>query len=176
MFFDSNQLLASLFTVFFAFAIGSAIALERGRGRRVVRKWAPWLLGVLAVVALWSWTRFGDMHAIYVDAQPGMNGAVGRHKIEKRVPFHFHEFFHYYLGGKYFRQVGYQALYDCVALADSEIAAEEHVPVRAGMPDGNRRWVRSLDDVLSDRPYDAALDHCRGEFRPKFSDARWEQF
>jgi len=33
-----------------------------------------------------------------------------------------HEFFHYYLGSKYFRELGYLGIYDCTTLADSEIA------------------------------------------------------
>ena len=39
---------------------------------------------------------------------------------------HFHNFvhvwdtYHYYMGAKYFREVGYENLYDCAAIADAE--------------------------------------------------------
>jgi hypothetical protein len=94
----------------------------------------------------------------------------GRKKVERRLPFHFHEFFHYYVGAKYFPELGYEGLYDCAALADAELAEEQHVRPRIG------GWVRDLDDVLRDKTYEDAKTHCRDVLRPHFSDARWSRF
>jgi hypothetical protein len=121
-------------------------------------------------VAIWSWTDFGRLHAIYVDAPGVAEASPGRKKIERHLPFHFHEFFHYYVGAKYFRELGYEGLYDCTALADAELADEQHVRPRIG------GWVRDLDDVLVDKTYDAAKAHCRDELFPHFSARRWRAF
>lgn len=144
--------------------------LYRGAGRRTVRVWGVRLLGVCALVALASWTDFGKLHTIHVDAPGQAEAAPGRRKIERVLPFHFHEFFHYYLGAKYFRENGYEGLYDCTALADAELAEQQHVRPRIG------GWVRDLDDVLVDKTYEQAKAQCRDEIRPRFSDRRWREF
>ena len=106
-----------------------------------------------------------QFHSVWVDA-PGVSPSdPGRAKVELHQPMHTYEFFHYYIGAKYFRELGYEGLYDCTALADAEIAAEDHVRPRIV------GWVRDLDDVLRDKTYQQARQHCTEDIRPHFTNA-----
>jgi hypothetical protein len=170
MFFDDLQYTVSLITVLVAGAIATALVFWPAATRRRVRRWGALLLFACAVVALFSWSRFGARHTLWVDA-PGVDPAnPHRQKVEQHLNFHYSEYFHYYLGAKYFRELGYEGLYDCTALADNEVATEDHVRPRIG------GWVRDLDDILRDKTYADALAHCRDELKPRFSEGRWDDF
>ncbi|MDB4997004.1 MAG: hypothetical protein JWM74_4436 [Myxococcaceae bacterium] len=82
----------------------------------------------------------------------------------------FHDFTHYYLGPKYFAELGYLQLYDCLVLADREVADEEN---RAPRISGG---TRDLADILTVKTYEQSVAECRAEARPRFSDARWAAF
>jgi hypothetical protein len=170
MFFDSNQLITSLLVVFLASAIAAVLVFQRDAERRATRFWGTILLTACAIAAIWSWVRFGEFHTIHVDAPDVQASAPNRRKIERHVPFHFHEFFHYYIGAKYFREVGYEGIYDCAALADEEIAEEDGVKPRIG------GYIRDLEDVLRDKPYEVALAHCHDELVPHMAPGRWDAF
>lgn len=170
MFFDSNQLLVSLIALALTGGAGTALVFWRSGARRRSRRWGSVVLFVCAFAALLAWTRFGSRHTVQVDAAGERPSDPHRKKVEQHLNFHFSEFFHYYLGAKYFREVGYEGLYDCTALADSEIAAEDHVRPRI------YGWVRDLDDVLTDKSYPSALAHCRDELKPRFTPQRWAAF
>jgi len=170
MFFDSLQFTVSLIAVLVAGAIAAALVFWPAATRRRTRRWGALLLVACALPALYSWIRFGDRHTVWVDA-PGADGAdPHRQKVERHYNFHYSEYFHYYLGAKYFRELGYEGLYDCTALADSEVALEDHVKPRIG------GWVRDLDDILRDKTYVSALAHCHDEVKPRFSADRWAAF
>jgi hypothetical protein len=102
-------------------------------------------LGTLGIAALGAWWNFGFFHfGEYV------------HRWEQ---------FHYFLGGKYFSELGYTRLYECVTLADAE-----DVPAR---PLGERR----LRDPRSNEIVGAAAvlgdpGACRGRFTAE----RWSSF
>ena len=64
--------------------------------------------------------------------RPRTRRARAARRSSRHEPLHFHEFFHYYLGSKYFNEVGYLGLYDCTALGDLEIAREDDVSPRIG--------------------------------------------
>jgi len=170
MYFDSNQLIVSLLTVFLASAIGAVLVFQRDGARKATRYWGTILLSACALMAIWSWVRFGEFHVIHVDAPGEQAAAANRRKVERHVPFHFHEFFHYYVGAKYFQEVGYEGIYDCAALADKEIAEEDGVRPRIS------GYIRDLDDVLRDKPYEVALAHCHDELQPHFAPGRWDAF
>ena len=106
---------------------------------------APPLLAVLGLLALAAWWNFGQFHfSNYL---------------------HNHEFYHYLLGAKYQRELGYTRLYRCVAVAQSEMGQTSEV---------EGRWIRDLEtneirpgtEVLADP---AA---CTAHFAP----GRWERF
>jgi hypothetical protein len=156
---------AAIFTVAVAGSATGPIVFGRGP----VRRHASYVLAAAAVVAVLSWFHFGDFQSVYIDSTSDAS-SPRRPKVERHQPLHFHEFFHYYLGSKYFGEVGYLGLYDCTALGDLEIAHEDQVAPRIG------GYVRDLSDVLSDKPTLAALTHCTDELRPRFTDARWASF
>jgi len=169
MLFDSNQLAVSVLAVLAASSICAVFIFERKARSRVARRWAFALLCACSVAAMVSWFRFGAFHGVFLDADPTDVSPV-RHKIESHQPFHFDEFFHYYLGSKYFGEIGYLGLYDCTTLVDREIAVEDHVPPRI------TGYVRDLEDVLRDRPANEAIHRCETVERPRFSTQRWSAF
>jgi hypothetical protein len=172
MYFDGNQLYAALACIFVAAMAASLLVLQRdaARMRTQVRQWGTAVLCGCAALAVVSWMRFGDMHSIFVDAPDVTAGQPHRRKIEHHQPFHFHEFFHYYLGAKYFRDLGYEGLYDCTALADQQNARELGLKGHVG------DWVRDLNDVLKDKSFDDAIAHCQTEYVDRMSPARWAAF
>jgi hypothetical protein len=160
-----TQLTTAVLAVLLTSVMATIIVLIRGEARR----WAFMVLALSGVVALASWTHNLNFQEIHVDANRSETGP-SRAKIAQHRPLHFHEFVHYYLGPKYFREVGYLGLYGCVTLADAEIATEEDHPPRISGP------VRDLADILVDKPREEALEECRTGSRTRFSDARWAAF
>jgi hypothetical protein len=156
--FDSNQLGASVLAVLVTAVTCGFLVFRRKRPRASCYR----VLCVCAFVAMASWLRFGALHVLQVDER---GTRVERHQL-----FQFHEFYHYYLGAKYFTELGYLGLYDCTALADEEIAAEagEQPKIHAG--------VRDLSDVLTNKTAAAAVSTCRSDWRGGFSAARWDSF
>src|SRR5579864_7490312 len=114
-----TQLTTAVLVVFLASVMATVVVLARGRARAV----ASIVLAVCAGAALASWTRNGDFQDIFVE--PDRSDAGPSERIHLHRPFHFHEFAHYYVGPKYFREIGYLGLYGCLTLADAEIAAED---------------------------------------------------
>jgi hypothetical protein len=173
MYFDGNQLYSAFMAVFVAALVASLLVMQRDRARMraQVRQWGTAILCGCAALAVLSWLRFGDMHSIFVDAPDVTAGQPHRRKVEHHQPFHFHEFFHYYLGAKYFRDLGYEGLYDCTALADQQNARD------LGQPKGHvGEWVRDLDDVLKDKSFGDAIAHCQTKYVDKMSPERWSAF
>lgn len=170
MYFDSNQLYSSFLAVFVTVLVASLLVLHRSPSRATVRQWGTAILAGCAALAMLSWLRFGDLHSVFIDAPDVHAGQPHRRKTERHQPFHFHEFFHYYLGAKYFRDLGYEGLYDCTALADQQNAQD--LGQRGHVGD----WVRDLDDVLTDKSFADAIAHCQTEYVDKMSPARWAAF
>jgi len=104
------------------------------------------VLAVLGATAIFGWWNFGRA-----------NFSAGL--------IHYHEFFHYFLGSKYFPELGYTGLYDCVAAAD----------VQAGYPDRvATRWIRDLktNELMGGERRFAAANECRA----RFDAPRWALF
>lgn len=82
-----------------AFLLWSFLAKRSGGGRRH-RLLRDLGLGALGVISFLTYFNFGSFH----------------------FPNYIHgwDTFHYYVGSKYFRELGYDKLYDCVAVADAE--------------------------------------------------------
>jgi hypothetical protein len=160
-----DQLVVSVLLIFVVAAVCDALVF-----RRKSRRWGYPVLSACALIAMSSWFGFGRFHSIFVDSGPASDVSPHRAKEERHRPFHFHEFFHYYVGAKYFREVGYLGLYDCTTMADHEIAEEDHTPARV------TSYVRDLDDVLQDKPYPAAIQDCAQKHRDRFTPARWASF
>lgn len=120
------------------------VRARRREGRPVSVPWAHGVAGAVALCAAAAWFNFGAMRT----------GGVHRHDV-----------FHYYLGSKYHRELGYGLIYRCTALAEAE----------GGRPDLVR--ARMFRDLETDRlvPAGEALDDpsiCRARFSPE----RWRAF
>jgi hypothetical protein len=131
-------------------ALGAA-GLSVYEAKLVAEKKAPparWSKGValaLAVVSVGAYFRFGD---------PGASRF-----------YHGHELFHYYLGSKYGRELGYERIYKCTALAQADSGQTNEVRVR--------KMMDLETDLLV--PATKALEHpedCRDRFTP----IRWAAF
>jgi hypothetical protein len=131
-----------------ALAAAALSVHEAGRiARRKPRRqcWSQGAALALAVMSLAAYFSFGD---------------IGYSNF-----YHRHEFFHYYLGSKYARELGYKRLYICAAVAQAESGQ------------GNEVRARKIMDLAVDRvvPGRTALEHpeaCRSHFIPE----RWESF
>ena len=166
---NGTQLTTGVLVVLLASILAAVIVLTRGPARAEARRWSFVLLAACGVAAVGSWTRNGAFQDIFVDAARS-DSSPTRKKIHQNRPLHFHDFVHYYMGPKYFAELGYLGLYNCIALADREAADEDH---RAPRVTGN---TRDLADILVDKTNEQSLAECRADSRPRFTDARWTSF
>jgi hypothetical protein len=133
-------------------ALGAAL-LSMYEGRLLAQKksirpvWSKGIAIALALLAIGAYFRFGD---------PGYSNF-----------YHRWEFFHYYLGSKYDRELGYTRIYQCAAIAQADSGQADEVKARK---------LRDLTQEGLLVPASAALAHpedCRGRFS---SQERWEAF
>ena len=102
-------------------------------------------LAALGVASLLGWWNFLQFHG------PGF--------------VHGHDFFNYYVGSKYFPELGYGRLYECIAVADLE----------AGL--GARVARRSITDLDTYLPRDtSAIRADPGRCKRHFTAERWAGF
>jgi hypothetical protein len=82
--------------------------------------------------------------------------------------YHRHELYHYYLGSKYSRELGYKRLYACTAIAEVELGFGEHIR-QARMTDlsAHNTIVPMTSSIVFTDP-----DQCKG----RFSTERWQAF
>jgi hypothetical protein len=128
------------------YLVGAAL---RGRRPPLDRHWARFL-GALVAVALLAYLGFVRVH------EP-----VGRLHV------HHWDVYHYYLGTKYFAELGQDGLYEATVIADWE-------DDRAGFQPGS--VIRDLRGGVEPVPRARVLER-RDEIRSRFaSAARWAQF
>ncbi len=82
------------------------------------------------------------------------------------VWYHWHEMFHYYLGAKYFAELGYTGLYPAALLADSE--QENQIFLKTG--------ARRLSNIMYWDNYPTVMQWARRDYRPRFTSQRWQEF
>lgn len=114
------------------------------RGRRV----RDALLILIGIVSCASWWNLGRFH------------------FGPSFTIHYHEFYHYYLGGKYAPELGYTRLYACTIVAEDE---DTHLgPVLAQMK------IRDLRTnlLVPAAPVLAHPEECKQHFSPQ----RWQAF
>jgi hypothetical protein len=114
------------------------------RPGKLGKEQAGQLLGVMAVVAALAYTNFGQFH-----------GASMIHHWEQ---------FHYFLGSKYFPEVGYDGLYV------ASMAAERELDIGQA-PQSYMRDLRTNEVV----PLISMSNHLK-EVRGRFSEERWREF
>ncbi|HTA90647.1 MAG TPA: hypothetical protein VK745_13750, partial [Polyangiaceae bacterium] len=81
--------------------------------------------------------------------------------------YHRHEFFHYYLGSKYFKEIGYNQLYECTAVAEIELGRRSSVA---------NREIRDLRVNLIKQVKDTYILTDPGQCKNHFTAARWEDW
>jgi hypothetical protein len=77
---------------------------------------------------------------------------------------HRHEFFHYYMGSKYARGLGYTRLYECTAVAEIELGRRDDV---AG------RELRDLHDSLIKPVTDSYVFSDKDQFKKQIYPEMW---
>jgi hypothetical protein len=138
-------------------------AYRVGQHRPVSERWKKFVgvtLGVAAIVAYFNAFKFG--YPAY---------------------YHRHDIYHYYMGAKYFPEMGYKGLYKCGVIAQDELGVVTHklddgrqlrVDMKAEVRHPDKK-VRNLggDNLLM--PVKEILEHpeqCRDLFTPE----RWEKY
>jgi hypothetical protein len=111
-----------------------------------VLKFCNRALLVLGVLSFAAWWNFGALHG------------SGR-------PVHLHDIFHYYVGSKYYAELQYTRLYQCVAVEEVERGRAVEVA---------RRWTRNLvtNELEVRTPTAAETEECLTRFGPE----RWQVF
>lgn len=114
---------------------------------RVRRRWGL----LLSVLAFGVFFEFGNPNTRYSEF------------------YHRHEFYHYYLGAKYFEEIGYKRLYECTLVAEVDNGRREEVsrPLRQ-IRDLRINLIKPVSEtyVLSDP----------AQCKRHFSSERWEAF
>ena len=92
--------------------------------------------------------------------------------------YHRHDQYHYYLGAKYFPELGYDDLYKCTVIAQDELGTIRDVNGPVDVTKENRRADRKIRHLGADnllKPAAQFLEHpeeCKGHF----STERWAAF
>jgi len=81
--------------------------------------------------------------------------------------YHRHEFYHYYLGSKFFQEVGYKRLYECTAVAEIELGRAANVRKR-DIRDLRVNLIKPIVDTEVVKDPKHCTDH--------FSKERWAAF
>ena len=122
---------------------GAWLAAPAGGERR--RTARDGLLALLGVLSVFAYVNFGAFHF------PSF--------------VHTWDMYHYFVGAKYFRELEYERLYECTAVADAEIGLRRRVE------------LRTMTDLRNNAPMPAGeiLAHPE-DCKAHFSDARWNDF
>ena len=134
-------------------------------------------LAILGILFIWWERKLSDAGRMAVKkrlraAIVGVMGVLAFLTYFNFGFFHFPNFihgwdtFHYYIGSKYFKELSYERLYECVAIADSEEPnLRRRVELRK-MTNLRTNIVETTADIL------AHPERCKQHF----TDARWNSF
>lgn len=133
--------------------VGALLVILEVRARRagvpIRERTVKWVAIAMTAVAFLTYFDFGNP------------------KVRYSNYYHRHEFYHYYLGSKYFDEVRYTRLYDCTLIAEVDNGRRSQV-VRREFRDLRVNLIKPVSDtyVLSDP------DQCKRHFTAE----RWEEF
>ncbi|MFP8881169.1 MAG: hypothetical protein VCE43_17845 [Myxococcota bacterium] len=131
------------------------------------------LLGVFIAASLcrtrWSALdrRFGALVGVLVAV--GLLAYVGNARVHPRagrIHIHHPDVYHYYIGAKYFAELGQAGLYEATVIADFEDDRRRFRPLMT---------IRDLRDSAREIPRKAVLKR-RAEIAGRFSSVRWRDF
>jgi len=91
----------------------------------------------------------------------------GNEKVRYKEYYHRHEFYHYYLGSKYSKELGYTRLYDCTLVAEIENGRRSQVADREFRDLRVNLIKQAKDTYVLTEP-----ERCTKRFAPE----RWEEF
>lgn len=157
-----DRVLANIKMFVAIFAIFALIyeAIRESDGNPVPRMWKKMTGGFFAVLGIICYFQFFDIG--YKDF------------------YHRWEFFHYYVGSKYFNEIGYEGIYVCAAVAESELPEDD--AHKGDKPKQNAK-LRKLRDlrvnlITEAREYVEKPENCKGGSygNQAFTPERWEMF
>ena len=122
------------------------------------RRFTQGLFGIMIWCSAFSFIEFGTFHG-------------GR-------AIHYWDSFHYYVGGKYFPENGYDLLYQCAAVSDVEDGRRDEFKDRKvrNLRGQNELW-QVFDEAKDGSEIVRYIDKAsQEECRAKFSDERWAEF
>ncbi|MBK8251662.1 MAG: hypothetical protein IPK82_03220 [Polyangiaceae bacterium] len=137
---------------------------REGTGRPIAERWKKFFaitLGVAAVMAYFNGLRNGYDKA-----------------------YHRHELYHYYLGAKFFPEMGYDGLYRCTVVAQDELGVYTHIDEDTGRsfkidmgkevrhPDRKVRNLGKDNLLLPAKHFLENPEECKKHFSPE----KWEAF
>lgn len=113
------------------------------------------------------------MAGIFIVLSFGVYFDYGNPKTRYSEYYHRHEFFHYYLGSKYFEEVRYSRLYECTIAAEMENGHRAEVMKREMRDLAGENLIKPVPDVISDP------EQCKKHFRDsggELKEQRWAAF
>jgi hypothetical protein len=134
------------------FAAGLLMLEQRAKriGYRVPERLAKWIGIGLTVVSFFLYFDFFNPNTRYAQY------------------YHRHELYHYYLGSKYFTEIGYDRLYTCTAIAEVELGRGAQIRKREIRDlSAKNLIVPSTETYIFDDP-----GQCKDHFTPE----RWDAF
>ena len=143
-----------------ALLIWSVIVRRLGRPR-MHRRLRDALLGTLAALSALCWSNFFQFHYSQY--------------------FHPSDLYHYYVGAKYFPELGYTKLYECTAAADIAAGLKAQVATRE-MRDLESNTIATTQAIIADptrctQHFSAArwaeYQHDIAWFRDRLSETQW---
>lgn len=147
-----------------AILLGALVPLAAQARRHGVDRSLAALLALISAGALAIYTQYGALHTVAV--QTGERVVDRAPGGERSAWFHWHEHFHYYLGARYYDELGYFGLYEAVALVDHERRTRLiRVP-----------QLRDLSAPLQPITRKEGLRRAREIYRPRFTEERWQAF
>ncbi|RYE79268.1 MAG: hypothetical protein EOO74_03980 [Myxococcales bacterium] len=121
---EENLAMAKLLIALVALVALFYEASRESEGNPVSRRTKKWVAGALAVVGMISYFQF--------------------FQIGYKEFYHRWEFYHYYIGAKYYRNIGFEGIYTCTAVAESELPNGSAAPNDKPLQDIKTRKLRDL--------------------------------
>ncbi len=90
----------------------------------------------------------------------------GKVTLNLKEYVHLHDFYHYYMGAKYFKELGYTGLYEATVIADLENGHKKEVLARNEIRDLRTNKLIAVKKVLEDKE----------QIKARFTQQRWESY
>ncbi|HSC87463.1 MAG TPA: hypothetical protein VLC09_09350 [Polyangiaceae bacterium] len=104
---------------------------------------------------------------LFIVLSVGVYFDFGNPNVRYSQYYHRHELYHYYLGAKYFGELGYSRLYDCTLVAEIDNGRRSQI---------ENREFRDLRENLIKKAKDTYILTQPERCRDRFSTERWEAF